>query len=132
MYYMTTMGETMVCFVVTCMFVRLLGNANKDADNKDKKCPIYIPAWVKKYILGIKDCAKSRRDRSSRYEIISFKDSSPSMLPITPAVMSATLPPVLKEVYSIIVGHINPRAANYILLPFTTTRINCKFPLRIL
>ena len=47
MFYMTTMAECILCFIVTCIFARLFGNATVNNTS------ICVPQWVK-YVLRIK------------------------------------------------------------------------------
>ena len=48
-YYMATMAGCILMFIITCVFARLFGNDIKN------KTPIYVPFWVKKYVLRIKE-----------------------------------------------------------------------------
>ena len=47
-FYMVTMGECVLCFLATCLAIRLLDKGNK------KKLPFRIPIWVKRYLFRIK------------------------------------------------------------------------------
>jgi hypothetical protein len=47
-FYMVTMGECALCFLTTCLAIRLL-----EKDSK-KKLPFRIPIWVKRYLLRMK------------------------------------------------------------------------------
>ena len=47
-FYMVTMGECILCFITTCIFVRLF------AIEKKEKIAFLLPKWMKKHLLRIK------------------------------------------------------------------------------
>ena len=49
LFYIATMAACILMFIVTCIFARLFGDEMKNTT------PIYVPFWVKKFVLRMKD-----------------------------------------------------------------------------
>ena len=67
MFYMATMSQCILCFIMTCVFARFFGKEYKD------KTSICIPYWVKKYVFRVN---KSKMEALKSYKILPVKGAT--------------------------------------------------------
>ena len=66
MFYMATMAQAIICFIITCVFARLFGKKYVDRES------ICVPYWIKRYLLRVKE---NKKESLESYDILPLKES---------------------------------------------------------